>query len=266
MKPNDFPSILQPGVLRQVNDDVIGLLGTPVFFSAPERPNWPLPGDPAAKLYVAVTALHSVYHDRGTRVLRCYLEFCENTFWDEFVPSQHVARVEALRNGLCHGSLSGGRAAREFAAALHFYGITDWPPDTLQASQSLCERLLHRLTAEADEMLRYLIKYAQKLAATTKLFRWRKTLVHEVMNPEHVLYGEAQGEERFFGLNMVWDLANLYPGEKDKAELSRAVRRWLTEMRPELLNGRIGNSDTLPDTLTAAIRSLYEKGQEDDPD
>ena len=238
---------------------MIKLLGTPVFFSAPE-PNWLQPADSMAKLYVVVTGLHQVYHDSGTQLLRSYLAFCENYSWDEpFVPSQHVARVAALRNGLCHRALPGGHLAKEFSEALQFYQITSWPPAPGAPCQSLCDRLTCQLCTEANEVLRYIMRYAEKISTSPwKRPRWRETLVREAMNPEHVLYGEKQDAERFFGINMVWDLANCYPGEKDKAALSRAVQQWLNELKPRLLKGRIKNSDTLPDTLAAAICALYE--------
>jgi len=258
-KEKDFPRLLQPGVLRQLNDNAIRLLGTPVFFYAPADAGWPIPKDPVAKLYVVITGLYQLYHDHGTQILKSYLTFCESYSWNEaFIPSQHIARVQTLRSGLCHGFLPGGRLARDFAETLQFYHSTDWPPASSSEWQSFCDRLLRQLTAEADAVLEYIVRYTQKISTSpSKLPRWRETLVREAMNEAHVLYGEKQGESRFFGINLVWDLANRYPGEKDKAELSRAVQQWLHEMKPKLLHGRIQNSDTLPDTLVSTIRALY---------
>lgn len=261
MKQGDYPLILEPGALRKLNDDAIRVLGTPVFFYSPET-NWPKPADPMARMYVTVTALYQVYHDYGTQILKSFLTFCEFGdiyFWETtMLPQQHIEKIAALRNGLCHGSLPEGRLAQTFQETLQTYRLS-WPPASHSACQSFCDRLLPKLVAESDAVLNYLVQHIELISTHAKaLPRWREWLVRDVMDPEQLLYSERPGEGRFFGINMVWDLANRYPGEKNKAELSRAVQQWLSDMKPRLLNGCIETSDTLPDTLTAAIQALYE--------
>lgn len=256
MKQNDFPLILEPGVLRKLNDDAIKLLGAPIFFYAPAEANWPVPKDPAAKLYTVITSLYVVYHDYGTQLLKSFLDYCE-FFTGYFGAKRHIEAVEALRSGLCHGALPEGHLVCSFRETLRTYRISSWPPASTGEWQSLCDRLLPRLIAESNDLLTYL-QEQMKLEHTRITPVWPRWLVDYTMNPEHLLYGEGQDGRRFFGINLVWDIANHYPGEKDKTELSYAVQQWLTDTKAKILNGGIEDSDTLSQTLTAAIQALYE--------
>ena len=256
MKQNSFPLILEPDVLRKLNDDAIQQMGAPIFFYAPAEISWPIPKDPISKLYAIITNLYVVYHDYGNHILKSYLDYCE-FFSCYSYAKQHIEAIEALRNGLCHGALPEGRLFQTFQETLRTYQISTWPPASASDWQSLCDRLLPQLITESNNLLIYLQEQIN-LENTRISPVWPKWLVEYTMNPEHLLYGDGQYGKRFFAINLVWDIANRYPGEKDKTALSCVVQQWLTDVRVLLLNGGIENSDTLAETLTSAIRALYE--------
>lgn len=259
---NRYPKIMEPGQLRKLNDYGLLRLGTPIFFAVPE-PARPRTRSASGMLYEILTGLYVIYRDYGMRPLRTYLEFCrkevEYPDGNGAFALQHYYSVNELRGGFCHGGLPGGAHVSNLLHRMDFYVQTaekkTWPDFLAAMTEEQCRETVNKLSANSNRLVNYIMKCADRIAADEELLgRWRRKLVDRAFNPNVPQYGK---HDRYFDERVVSDLEDkIRQGQESKAH-QETLKSWLSTLEPELLNGKISDSDRLYHTLVQALERLY---------
>lgn len=259
-----YPKIMEPGQLRKLNDYVLSRLGTPIFFAVPE-PARPRTQGISGMLYEIVTGLYLIYRDYGMRLLKTYLSFCkdETEFSDRngAFALQHYYSVNELRGGFCHGGLPGGAHVSALMRRMDFYVQTAekkaWPDFMMAMTEEQCRETVNKLSANADRLMDYIKICADQIASNEELLdRWRRMLVDRALNPNVPQYGYGH-HKQYFDERVVKDLED----EVRRGQISKGhqetLKSWLRTLEPDLLSGKISDSDKLYHTLVQALERLY---------
>lgn len=259
-----YPKIMEPGQLRGLNDYVLSRLGTPIFFAVPE-PARPRTQSAIGMLFESVTGLYLIYKDYGMRLFRTYLSFCKDEVEyrneNSTFALQHYYSVNELRGGFCHGSLPGGAHVKALLYQMDLYVQTTekkvWPDFMMAMTVEQCRETVNKLSSNADRLMDYVKICADQIASNEELLgRWRRILVNRALNPDIPQYG-YEGHKQYFDERVVKDLENEVKGGQMPKGHQETLKRWLSALKPELLNGKITDSDRLYHTLVQALEQLY---------
>ena len=263
-----YPMIMEPGQLRKLNDDIINMLGTPIFFVVPD-PSRPKTYSVNGRLYEIITGLYVIYIDYGVRLLSAYLTFCtDNVDPGGSSMQRHYRSVKRLRGGFCHGCIPGGSHAYRLTRAMDYYlhpSETEWPASVENLTEGQCKTIITKLAANSDKLIRYIRDCASKIQKNPELLkRWRELIVDKVMNKNIPRYGKNEMDMEYFDPRIVNDLAEMYRAGKPRKPYAQVVRTWLSQMEPKLLRGSISSSDELRDSLADGLDNLYCPSSLDD--
>lgn len=255
-----YPQIMEPSALRSLNEYAISRLGTPLFFAAPNQLARPKSREPAGALYEVITGLYVIYSDYGFKILNEYLHFCRETVpeVDGSFVFPHYGSTKKLRGGLCHGSLPQGNHIETFLRSMDYYlpqqlGLT---PETVTAmSDEQCRAVVNKLSGYSDRLDSYIRDCADRISEDPSLsIQWRGRLVCKVFNKDKPMYSRG---ESYFDERIVWDLVKEVKGSEAPKPHQLAIKNWLIDLEPKLLQGTISDSDELPDSLLRALAALY---------
>ncbi len=253
-----YPSILQAGKLKELNEYVISQLGTPVFFVTPE-PSRPHSEDPCGRVYEIITGLYIVYKDYGIRFLSAFLSFCKKHFsmYGRYAYA-HYDGIATLRGGVCHGGMPHGKHVQELMCSLDFYfpgANAQWPGMLPGMTKEQCVYFVNRLSDDSDKMVNYIKMCADRIAQDETLCKlWKQVLLTEVMNKSKEQYSNGKS---FFDERVVQDLAKACRGSDSWKPHKPTICQWIAKMEPVIQSGGIKQSDELYKSLYDSLYSLY---------
>ena len=258
-----YPLILRAGQLKAINDELIFVLGTPVFFVCDDLAR-PHPATTYGRLYDVVTGLYVVYKDCGMKIFKIYLDFCKKKTEEGLCRSKavkaHINAVNNLRGALCHGELPDGQNVQYLLRNAGYYlGHGDtrkWPEFMSELTETQCDQILIKLIKDSDRLVSYLKTCAGQIAAdNVKLQEWRAELVKEAFNPDKPQYGYQS--RSYFDMRIASDLEKGLNQTRERKPYQDTLQDWLKAMKPKLLGGDIKDSKELYQTLLQALDELY---------
>lgn len=179
----DYPKLVRPDILRQLNDEVFSILGLPIFLNTEPLPLYSLKESKYS--FPALAAiLYCIYHDYS----RGLLDIC--------VKKKHIpVRLQSdsalmaqrkraedhykdicrrLRNGFYHGYYPEQELGIKFPAILGIYTGADFSPDNSfhnnikGVDRNGWERARKKLIQEADELYAYIKTWKERMESLDK--------------------------------------------------------------------------------------------------